>query len=188
MEEYLNRAFLMMTLVREGQFSGNSGWRCHTREEMMNERTLAVKLLDARPLLSGGAIYIRWDSDEPGPAVQPRSELDHHRFRRTLDNATLEDFKNQQCSTKEKRVPENGCKKTIFTTVYVRSEHGYWVLNLSKDRYAEYLNAIENDDTGSVDDIMKTFGAKWIKDTSEDPELKAIQDKAKAHGVNNKIQ
>ena len=180
-----------MTLVREGQFKGDAGWRCHERDILRNEKyDIPVQHTDGDVhLLSGGAVYIRWDRVEPGPvvepgaAVQPRSEFDHHRFRRTLGNETLEDFKNQQCSAKEKRAPEIACKTTIFPTVYVPSEQGFWVLNLSKDRYAEYLKAIGNDDTDdSEEDIMKTFGARWIENTPEDPELKALDAKAEAHG------
>ena len=162
-------------------------WRCHQRQPSGYEKLSFGDPATQRPeYFSGGALYIRWDPNEPGPAVQPRSEFDHHRFRRTLHNETLEDLRNQQCSAKEKRVPENGCTRTIFPAVYIHKDRGAWVLKVSRERYAECLKAIADDVTGSMDDIMKEFGAEWFEDVSENPKLKAIRDEGKAHddGVN----
>ena len=162
-----------MTLIRDVQSKG--AWRCHEREKHGNEISNAGALKHCPDILSGGAIYIRWDSDEPGPAVQPRSEFGHHRIRRTLSNETLEVFrKQQQCPAKEKRAPENGCDRSIFPTVYVPNPPGVWVLE-SKDRYEEYKKAIAKDDSGSMDDIMKKVDAEWVENASQYFKLKATQ-------------
>ena len=172
--EYLNRAFLMMTLARNIQNTGET--RCHTRDIGTGE--MSEKTVDDNDIfIAGGAQYIHRPRPRVTPGNGPSDDQagggpGRRRFRRVNDQ-TAEHTKKERCPA------DGGCKKRKIPTVYVypedKTSNHVWVLDpLPEHKFDSVMQKVRSGNQSEID-IVQDYKARWVQDKSQEPGLKANQ-------------